>query len=534
MALLPFIATAIFALWLSSPLWGQTDMLFMGRLSGDNLASVWFYDFVANSTQSGDIQFLSPFDYPDPLETKTEFPNVVDAKLLAPFNYIYDVPSFWGVSLSVIVLFNSLSLSFFAKSMQCSNVGVFVAGCFGALMRPMWSDLAFGRMNVCFIGFALIALGSCVLLVTSSAYTKKKIAAISLVAVTSGSIAALIYPPFLILLIPFYPTILLWRYSEIRLKRFWLPMTCVILALLLSLDDLLQMVNTHYREVNCNPIDCPDAYHHIDKSNLFLRAGEDGLSTQGLSLWPLFLVPFVFVNPNWRYFVPLPILTGLYLIMGLGPCPQGSQGDVFSTSLHCWGLQLQDFGRFGTIAAPFLILLAAKGCDVFLRLKDKPKKGAYVALGVVLAMATSDRLVEIQSPKKWHRWSPSVIGSFLNEHPNAVVVELPFDRSGQFISALTARNVRRVNPLKLERRRQLRWQFFKWVDSLGRLDLNENVPSSQQIEGSNVDWVFYDPNRCPVGLTRCRQGLPVLLEKNLGVPLELDQGVLAWDISKSN
>ena len=55
----------VFALWICFPLWSQHAQLFMGQPSGDNLATPWFYGFVA---QEGPAGMLHAFDVPRPLK----------------------------------------------------------------------------------------------------------------------------------------------------------------------------------------------------------------------------------------------------------------------------------------------------------------------------------------------------------------------------------------------------------------------------------------------------------------------------------
>ena len=145
----PWVVVILFGFWMTSPLWGNLDKVFMGRLSGDNITSPWFYDFVAQQMWGGEsLSMLYGFDYPHPLQRKVECPNDWDAVILSPIVQLLDWPRFWGPVLSWSVLLNAMSLALLAHVMGCRNWGVVLAGCLGVLLRPVWTDMGFGRMNV--------------------------------------------------------------------------------------------------------------------------------------------------------------------------------------------------------------------------------------------------------------------------------------------------------------------------------------------------------------------------------------------------
>jgi len=106
----PLVVVLLFTLWLTSPLWTSADKVFMGRLSGDNITSPWFYDFVARQVWSGEeLTWLHDFDYPKPLRRQIEFPNYWDAIILSPLVKWFGWPRFWGPVLSWSVLVNTCS-----------------------------------------------------------------------------------------------------------------------------------------------------------------------------------------------------------------------------------------------------------------------------------------------------------------------------------------------------------------------------------------------------------------------------------------
>ena len=55
---------------------------------------------------------------------------------------------------------------------------------------------------------------------------------------------------------------------------------------------------------------------------------------------------------------------------------------------------------------------------------------------------------EILSPHKWYVNPYNTIAEFMKDKPGQTVAELPFDRSYQFLSALEAPEVYRVNPIR--------------------------------------------------------------------------------------
>ena len=157
-------------------------------------------------------------------------------------------------------------------------------------MRPMWSDLAFGRMNVCYVGFSIIAFSCCYALVCKRYSSIYPTLGFAVGAILFGSLGALIYPPFIMLLLPFYLATLYWKRDEVSLKRFGYPVLCACISLIFCYDSLHDMASTHLRALDCTGLSCPDAYHRLSLSSLFMREGHDGLSTQGLSIWPVLMI----------------------------------------------------------------------------------------------------------------------------------------------------------------------------------------------------------------------------------------------------
>ena len=45
----PAVVVAIFAGWMTHPLWVDSGMVFAGKLSTDNIVTPWYYDFVARA-----------------------------------------------------------------------------------------------------------------------------------------------------------------------------------------------------------------------------------------------------------------------------------------------------------------------------------------------------------------------------------------------------------------------------------------------------------------------------------------------------
>ena len=151
---------------------------------------------------------------------------------------------------------------------------------------------------------------------------------------------------------------------------------------------------------------------------------------------------------------------------------------------------------------------------------------------------------------------------FLNEAADGPVVELPFDRRVQFLSALQAPGRKRVNTLNTKPRGYSsayqirpgdeRYPFVGWLIGIGRGEPLGERPTLEEVSQSGVRWVVWDGERCGgVGLqvrgdesrppnrlsdwadapaTACRPEILKELVSVLGQPQILPGSAMAWGL----
>ena len=111
----------------------------------------------------------------------------------------------------------------------------------------------------------------------------------------------------------------------------------------------------------------------------------------------------------------------------------------------------------------------------------------------------------LQVPERWLAVPELSTTAFLRDAELGSIVELPFDRRVQYLSALQAPDRPRVNPLNSKPRGysaalQIRpgdqeHPFVGWLVGLGRGDVG-SPPTEDQALASGVRWVLFDPERC--------------------------------------
>ena len=137
------------------------------------------------------------------------------------------------------------------------------------------------------------------------------------------------------------------------------------------------------------------------------------------------------------------------------------------------------------------------------------------------------------SPQKWYVNPDNSIAEFMKDKPNQTVAELPFDRSYQFLSALEAPDVFRVNPIRpFDPPREISI-FYQWLYAVARGEKSDISPNSEQVRRSGLDWVLYDPVRCEQGtrsVKSCEPWVRETLIEVFGEPQMLEKGVSVWKI----
>lgn len=534
-------AVGVFAAWLTSPLWSTTDRVFAGKLSTDNVVTPWFYDFVARSWWSGaPMDPLSDFDFPAPVARLREFPDIADAMLAAPLAWALGWPAQWGATLSLAVALNGLGLAALARAAGCGGLGVFTAGALGVMLRPVWTDLVMGRLNVAFPG--IVALSVAAMLASMPRDRRDRRggvrAAWAAAAAGLGALAALIYPPFLLLLAPL-GLLALGPLGRVGPRAALWPAAAIGAALWLVAEPLRQIYDSQTAQaVSCGSLSCPSIYNAVALADLARDAVEprQGLSISGL-VWPSWwLAPLALLHPRRRTAALLLVLVPVLLGLSLGPCPRltihemmpGESRRLLASWLRegwCLAAPLHDYGRFASAAAVLLALLAGLGADA---LWQRRRLVAVAAVGGTLWQAGALVLGEILDIEKWHPVSAPVTAQFLQTAEPGPVAELPFDRSQQFLSVLYAPGSPRVNPLQaLQFPAETRDPAIVWLFDLGWGRAPAQPVTRAALQETGLRWVFYDPGRCKPS---CPPRTRALLQRTLGSPRLLQDGVLVWDL----
>ena len=204
-------------------------------------------------------------------------------------------------------------------------------------------------------------------------------------------------------------------------------------------------------------------------------------------------------------------------------------------------MHMHDFGRFGLIVGVVLCLATGMALDGALRLVETRQwwlKGlmGFVGAGMVgytLNLSYTPLMNEILSPHKWYVNPYNPIAEFMKDKSGQTVAELPFDRSFQFLSALEAPEVYRVNPIRPFDPPRKNSTFYLWLYAVARGEKTDQVPSAEEIRRSGLQWVLFDPKRCEEGtrsIKACEPWVRAALIDVFGTPEQIERGVLMWQI----
>jgi hypothetical protein len=541
--LLPFLIVALATAWATSMHWRSPGFIFATRLSGDSLHSAYFYDYVGRSLAAGlSLENLGEFDYPTPLPMGGFFPTTLEAEIMAPVVQALGWPGHWSAILSLTVLGNALAMAFLARVLGCGAAGTVFAGLATLCLRPLWSDLALGRMNAASPGYALLAMALALQAFPAGPFKGRRGLPLRLVsavlAVPAGYAAALVYPPFVLLLIPVGICLAGCSLRRSRGRGLALPLSAAASAYFLAKSGLEAIPRESTMGFTCGQLGCVSDSHVADLAGFFLQ-DIPGLAVAGIHwvLWPM--AGFALVRRGLRTSAAMILaLTGLFALLSAGPCPkwagQAAAGWWFPylEPLICLSMELHDFRRFLLIVALTLALLAAIGLDGAPRPLRWRKWFVLPLFALALGWMGKLSYMERMSPWVWHRLeAPPIVSEVVGI--GEVAVELPFDRKSQYLSALYAPGRYRVNPFHLVSTGN-RDPFAGWLQQLGQGKLPPNTPTKEEVAASGVNWVLYDLHRCeetPNPRVYCDMRIRTALISLLGYPAVLE-GVSIWQLSE--
>ena len=555
-----YLLPLAFAMWCTYPVWSHDHLLFMGRPTTDNVVTPWFYDFVARTMLSGaELGLLNEFDYPNPHHYSIEFPSEVDAMVFAPIAWMFDWPEQWAWTVTFAIVINSLSVTALARVIGIGFWGTIITGMGSVLLRPLWADILKGRMNVATPCFAILAMLGVFLCFSKTATGEPRRWWVRLfgfvLAYSMGVLAALIYPPFLLILVPVGLVLIIRFWWQSGFSSIFWGLLAAGLAYATVFDRLWGIYFDNYRVLDCSELTCPDKYNSMAVSSvaLFDVVPKYGLSITGLQGGAWLLLPFVLLSKRWRMEGGLlGVLAVIGSLLALGPCP-ASEPDVLWDSpivewmewclqpIWCASMHMHDFARYGLIVGVVLCLTSGMVVDACMR--SASNRQWWIRLAIwLLTMGIAGKSIEVSyeplmreilSPHKWYVNPYNTIAEFMKDKQTQTVAELPFDRSYQFLSALEAPNVYRVNPIRPFDPPRRHSTFYLWLYATARGEKNDQPPNAEQIRRSGLQWVLYDPARCEEGTRSkkaCEPWVKETLIEVLGTPEVIEKGVSVWSL----
>ena len=531
-AALPWLMVLTLLTVVSAPLVLTNDALFIDGLHGDLIATIWFYDLVGRTLPETPAT-LAAFDWPTPYAVAKEFPSTVDAALGGLWLRAQGWVAGWGEVQATILAVNTLGAAALAYAAGCRGAGVVLAGGLGLLCRQLWFDLVGARLNAAWPGLSMGALAAALMLLTPRLHLAARLGLVAAGGLL-GALAAHIYPPHLVGFAPLGLILLAGPARRSPRALLWAAAP-VTLALLLSVPALQVIAETRAGR-DCSRLMCPDRFHVLRVEDLArYRPAFGGLNQPGVNVTAWLALPLVLLHTR-RWTLLLGAVSLLpALLLSLGPCPSwGSQPLAGLRTLEAWsGLwcalhQLSDYGRGATVAAMGAAVLAGLGAEALPRWWLRWP----VALGLV-GLTGWMFFNELTDPGKWRQPAESPAGVFLAGAAVGPVADLPYDRAGQFWSALAAPDHPRTNPLKLQPPPS-QSAALKWVHALGagRPDDMPAPSRAQLADEVGLRWVLFEPSRCDLPQTRCAPGTVDRISAALGPPTVHGEGALySWDLS---
>ncbi|MEC8380294.1 MAG: hypothetical protein VXZ96_08230 [Myxococcota bacterium] len=526
----PELVVLCFGLWFGAIFGLTDDRIFAHRLTGDSVLSPYFYDHVSRALlgETG-FEWLSSFNYPEPKHHTIEFPNVADAVFFSPLHWIFDWPQQWNATFQAYLLLNGLSMALLARVLGLGPYGIVMAGLCGLWMRGPYVDMAKGRIQTVGIAFFVTAMACTLGILSRDLNGNERSQSIRRIfwvgCILTSSLGALIYPPFLLLLLPF-GGVLWFAHRPTKSENIWLVAAVGIVSTLTAwpLYRMAQIRQFHGQELQC-----PTDYNRMEPFNLGIMSAE--LSQHGipLVLWmglPLWLC--------WRekpkLWLTIFCLSGMYLALSLGPCIGSETPSSVVSSIHIWFMWIQDWGRLATVSGIGLsLIVAASVSGLMVRSTAWGTSGIVVALGLFLPL-----LKDIQRPTYWHIIPESFVQKHLRDLDSQTVVVFPFESSETIMDALALPKHRMVNPLRSQDPpRPDHSTALRWMFELGKGDPNPTTPAKKSLAWLNIDWVIYDPSRCLTPYRyqeACAAHVQNSLRAELGEGVAAENGVVFWKL----
>jgi len=522
----PGLALIVLTVAFTAPLLLE-DRMFLRDLEGDSIATVWYYDLITRSLPELPTHLLA-FDWPEPHLRSAEFPAYFSALLAAPWFASLGWQLGFAMTQAAALAAAVGGAALMARGLGSRGVGVLVAGGLALFCRNLWFTVHASQLNAAWPGLALGALGALLWQLEPDLPRGRRIA-LAVTAALLGWLASEIYPPYLAFLAPAGAALILLSRRLDRGALAWVAAS-VVPVLLYRYGSMMELAASR-PDAACDA--CFDVLHSVDLGALAL-AGDPGVgfARPGLYLTSWIGLPLVLAHARrWRLLAAALALVPLVLL-SLGSCPRLDEVPLPSlrtleawADLWCGAQALTDLSRAATAAALAAGVLAGVGVEAL-----RPSWGRWLAAALLLTPAGWLTASELAQPRNWTPASIPPAGRFLAEAPAGAAVELPYDQSSQFLSALAAPGRARVNPLK-EGFVSARGEDLAWLHALGGGQLPER-PRVATLAELGVRWVLYEPVRCGSRSARCPAGMEAWLRETFGEPRVIDDGaLLVWEIA---
>lgn len=527
----PELVILFLGLWFGA-IFGLTDDRIMAyRLTGDSLLSPYFYDHVSRAlTGAVSFEWLTEFNYPKPKNYTIEFPSFADAVIFSPIHWIFDWPQQWNLTLHAYILVNGLSMAMLARVLGFGPFGILMAGMCGLWFRAPYVDMAKGRIQTVGIGFFVLSLA------TTLGLFRDRLDGIErrlrtrqiywVASVLSSGVAAVIYPPFLILLLPL-AGILYFGHTPKRSDFLWLG-SSVALVSTVTAWPLYRMAQI--RQFHDGELQCPSAYNVLQPEHLATTTSE--LLHHGIPFVMWLAIPAVFIICQNRKMWVMVIAVSLVCIgLSMGPCLGSEERvDFILPGVHRLFLSIQDWGRLATVGTIGLSLVLAAGVS---QLSERNRYWglAVVPIGLLLFLPI---LNDLKNPNYWHPIPRSFYQEFMASKAPTTAVVFPFESSQTLLDGLALPQHRMVNPLRSqdppdpEHNPSIRWMF-----ELGKGNPNPTEPTAKGFQKLGVEWVFFDPARCETVYRyheACAGHVQRSLKAELGKGEPAESGVVIWQL----
>jgi len=524
----PWLALAALTAAVTAPLLLE-ERMFLRELEGDSIVTVWYYNLITASLPDLPTHLIA-FDWPNPHPRTAEFPAYFSALLAAPWFALLGWQQGFAVTQASAVAVAVGGAALMARGLGARGSGILVAGGLALFTRNLWFTVHASQLNAAWPGLALGALGALLWQLEPELPRARRVA-LAVTAALLGWLASEIYPPTLAFLAPAGAALFLLS-GRLRPRALAWVAAAVLPVLIYRYAGMMEMAASRPAQ-DCGA--CFDALHAVDLRALALtRDPGIGFTRPGFYLTSWIGLPLVLLHAGRLRLAAAALALAPLVLLSLGSCPQlGGEPVAALRTLEslkdfwCGARSLSDLSRAATAAALAAGVLAGVGLEAL-----RPRWARLLTAALLLGPAGWLTVSELERERNWTPVSPPPAGRFLADAPAGAAVELPYDQSAQFLSALTAPNRPRVNPLK-RGHTPAGGEELVWLNTLGGGALPDAAPL-ETLVAHDIRWVLYEPGRCAGISARCPEGMEGWLRETFGEPRAYEDGaLLIWEVGGS-